>query len=124
MKRGFLTVIFLMSLCLANAAASGTGHPENASSESLPGRRVTFAPFYLLHEKAGKVWIERVFVTIEGPGVSAALDQPRLRSLLFETLVSEPEEWARPDKVRSALEQSLGRAAVDAVHLSGCYLLF
>lgn len=124
MKRSFLTVIFLMSLGLANAAAIGTGHPENASSESSPGRRVTLAPFYLIQEKAGKVWIERVFVTIEGPGVSAALDQPRLRGLLFETLVSEPEEWARPARVRSALEQSLGRAAVDNVHLSRCFLIF
>ncbi len=93
-------------------------------SPPLSSQRVTLAPFYLIQEKSGKAWVERVIVSLEGEKALAEVDQPHLRGLLFEILISEPAKDVWPGKVQAVLDQVLGKAAVKSVHLSRCFLLF
>jgi|UniRef100_A0A7C5EMV0 hypothetical protein len=132
MKKAFF---LLAALLLAGTAESGPDSPQTISAKmlaqektgenpSFPCPPVTLAPFYLIQEKAAKVWIERVIVSIEGEKTAKELNQPRVRNVLFEILLSEPEKSAWPAKMQAAMEQVLGKTAVHSVHLSQCFLLF
>ncbi len=131
-QKALFFIILPMLFLMAGIAQSGVSYAENSpprplkidGSPPLSSQRVTLAPFYLIQEKSGKTWVERVIVSLEGEKALAEVDQPHLRGLLFEILISEPAKDVWPGKVQAVLDQVLGKAAVKSVHLSRCFLLF
>ena len=104
--------------------AKATGMP--ALSAASP-QALALAPFFLIHEKDAKIWIERVIVTVEFDRTlssTAEFIKPEQRSQIFDILTAESEKGPLPSLVKTAINQSLGEETVTSVRLSRSFLLF
>lgn len=88
---------------------------------------IVLDPFYLIHEKGAKVWIERVIVTVEvshDRQWASEFNKPGQRSRIFDILAVEPEKGPLPPLVKTVLNQSWAEAPITSVQLRRSFLLF
>lgn len=105
----------------------GAKPPIMPALSAAPPRTLALPPFYLIHEKGAKVWIERVIVTVEVAEAMVAVttfDKPEHRSQIFDILSAASENGPLPSVVQTVLNQSLEEAPVTSVRLSRSFLLF
>lgn len=99
----------------------------DAREPSAPQPSIVLEPFYLIQKRRDKVWIERVILTVRLDPSHASLDElnhPHQRGLIYEIIVSDPEQDALPARVQAALNQASGAPVITSVHLSRSFLLF
>ncbi len=140
MRRG-TNFFALLAIILMAGFTMGEADPgENIPPQGAPLAKVTAAqqlspvmqtialePFYLIHEKGAKVWVERVIVTVEvSPDRQWAslFNKPEQRSRIFDILAVEHGKGPVPSLVKTALNQSLVEAPITSVQLSQSFLLF
>ena len=140
MKKGtifqlLLAVILMVGFTLGEAGPGENIPPQGAQiakatdSPELSAAPQTIAlePFYLIHEKGARAWIERVIVTVEvnqGKPRAADFNKPEQRSRIFDILAAEHEKGPLPPLVKTALHQSLVETPITSVQLSRSFLLF
>ncbi len=136
-KSSFMVGIFLVALGaypgMMGWAESGPGTtPEGGSQLAslasahapthIKAYTITLEPFFLVQDKGGRVWVERIIVTLTGdPGDDLA--SPRMRAVLFDLLKTRQMEKLGQGEIISSLNQHLGGNQVISAKVDKSILL-
>jgi hypothetical protein len=104
------------------SAKDHAGPEGSAAPQTIP-----LEPFYLIHEKGAKAWIERIIVTVMvNPGKTQIpeLNKPEQRSQIFDVLATMNDQALLPSLIKTSLDQAVGGGTVSSVQLSRSFLVF
>ncbi len=97
-----------------------------ADRAPTPADARAISPFYVFREQGNRVWLERVQIfftdAVDGK-LKQELEQPRLRSLVYEALAAEDDEHSLEMRLRRELTRLLGPEVGRRLGFSRCYLL-